>query len=166
MDQSSVTAQKYWSEPLLKDRASRGVSHHQLESAIDPTEHGEHRDRCAAAVNGRHSDLGGRFVITMQVNEVHAGHPLVVAERAFETPKRSSASGAIEAGLRYGLEPNHQRSGIAATPGSVFPSISSSEAPPPVETCVILAPKRSSSTACTDSPPPTTVAAPLPASSS
>src|SRR6185503_6092685 len=58
------------------------------------------------------------------------------------------------------------RSGMAATPGSVFPSISSSEAPPPVDTWVILSARPSSSTACTDSPPPTTVTAPLAASSS
>src|SRR5206468_2658721 len=58
------------------------------------------------------------------------------------------------------------RSGIAATPGSVFPSMSSSDAPPPVDTCVILSASPASSTACTDSPPPTTVTAPLLASSS
>src|SRR2546427_6110050 len=58
------------------------------------------------------------------------------------------------------------RSGIAATPGRVLPSISSSDAPPPVETCVILSARPASSTAWTDSPPPTTVVAELWAMSS
>src|SRR5207302_10928897 len=43
------------------------------------------------------------------------------------------------------------RSGIAATPGRVLPSMSSSDAPPPVETWVIWSASPASSTACTDS---------------
>src|SRR3989449_5467812 len=51
----------------------------------------------------------------------------------------------------------------AATPGRVFPSRNSSEAPPPVDTWVNLS--SSPRTAAAESPPPTTVVAPrLPAS--
>src|SRR5207244_5583095 len=47
--------------------------------------------------------------------------------------------------------------GIAATPGSGFPSSSSSDAPPPVEIHEICSATPASWTARTESPPPTTV---------
>ena len=45
----------------------------------------------------------------------------------------------------------------ASTPGSVLPSISSSEAPPPVETWVTRSSRPNCASAATESPPPTTV---------
>src|SRR5204862_7931388 len=50
--------------------------------------------------------------------------------------------------------------GIAATPGSSFPSSSSSEAPPPVETQETRSSRPSSVSARTESAPPTTEYAP------
>src|SRR5262249_32179279 len=52
---------------------------------------------------------------------------------------------------------NIYAAGIAATPGSSFPSSSSSEAPPPVEIHEIRSATPASYTARTESPPPTTV---------
>ena len=45
----------------------------------------------------------------------------------------------------------------ASTPGSVLPSISSSDAPPPVERCVTWSASPNWSSAAAESPPPTTV---------
>ena len=54
----------------------------------------------------------------------------------------------------------------ASTPGSVLPSISSSDAPPPVERWSTLSASPNCASAAAESPPPTTVVAALAATAS
>src|SRR5581483_4624309 len=120
----------------------------------------------------RRGDLAGERALRLPVDVLRvrrqAGGDAVGEARVRRADDR------VEAGERDGVGPAEHlpvardyHDGIAATPGSSFPSSSSRLAPPPVETHEILSARPSSFSARTESAPPTTEkAAAFPATAS
>ena len=107
----------------------------------------------AVAIGARVSALAepSEVLVSQTVRDLVAGSGLELADRGEHELK-----GVPGAWRVYAVVVSYS-DGIAATPGSSFPSSSSSDAPPPVDTHEISSARPSSETARTESPPPTTV---------
>src|SRR5579863_273106 len=129
--------------------------------------------RAAAASRAATSDTaGGKMIIDpawraggwaryAAMNCRASAGPRFIFQFAASTGRGHGVDGITEPGSQKTVDDrHHDTSSSAATPGSVFPSRYSRDAPPPVDTWLIRDSSPACATAAAESPPPTIVVVP------